>query len=116
MNFVLALTFLQAPFQHVHEHESTQNHSHSFLHTHFPHYRFSASKSAQLDHLDPDEDAQFHDWYATTVSDHAVLTYVQVFSHGFRPIWSSESHVEPLILSGHDPPGLSRFAPRGPPV
>src|ERR1700724_3369153 len=100
MNVVLVLTFVQAPFQHVHEHEITQRHSHGFLHTHFPHYRFSASKSAHFDDLDPDEDAHFQDWYATTVSDHAVLTYVQVFSYSFKPIWSSESHVEPLILSG----------------
>jgi hypothetical protein len=55
MNFLLALTFLQAPFQHVHEHESTQHHPHGFIHSHFPHHRSSA---AEFDDLDPD-DAHF---------------------------------------------------------
>jgi hypothetical protein len=116
MNFVLALAFLQAPFQHVHEHESTQRHPHGFIHTHFPHHRFSAPTSAQFDDIDPDDDAHFHDWFTTTISDHATPLYLQTFSYSFEPVWSSQSHVEPLILSGHDPPGLSRSAPRGPPV
>ncbi len=34
---VLALKFLQAPFLHLHQHESTENHPHRFFHNHFPH-------------------------------------------------------------------------------
>jgi hypothetical protein len=116
MNFVLALTFLQAPFQHVHEHESTQRHSHGFIHTHFPDHHFSTSRSPEFRDLDPDDDAHFRDWFATTVGDYAVPLYMQTFSYSFEPIWFSEFHVESLILSGHDPPGLLRSAPRGPPV
>jgi hypothetical protein len=116
MNFVLALMFLQAPFQHVHEHESTQQHPHGFIHTHFPHHRLSAARSAEFDDLDPDDDAHFVDWIATTVVGHTPALFLQTFSYRFEPVWTSESHVEPLILSGHDPPGLSRSAPRGPPV
>src|ERR1700716_2706127 len=116
MNFVLALTFLQAPFQHVHEHESTQRHPHGFIHTHFQHYHFSAPKSVEFNDLDPDDDAHFHDWFATAVSDHMPALFLQAFSYSFEPIWSSASDVESLILSGHDPPGLLQCAPRGPPV
>lgn len=116
MNLVLALTFLQAPFQHVHEHESTQRHPHGFIHTHFPHHGFSASESAKFDDLDPDDDAHFLDWFATTINDHAVPLYLQVFNYSFEPCWSCESRVALLILSGHDPPGSLPSAPRGPPV
>jgi hypothetical protein len=116
MNFLLALTFLQAPFQHVHEHESTEHHPHGFIHTHFQHYRLLASKPAVFDDLDPDDDAHFYDWFATTVADHTPALFLETFSYRFEPAWSSEYRVESLILSGHDPPGLLRFAPRGPPV
>jgi hypothetical protein len=116
MNFVLTLTFLQAPFQHVHEHESTEHHPHGFIHTHFQHYRLLASNSATFDDLHPDNDAHFYDWFATTVSDHTPTLYLEAFTYSFEPVRSCEFRVEPLILSGHDPPGILRFAPRGPPV
>jgi hypothetical protein len=53
----------------------------------------------------------FFDWIATTVVGHTPALFFQTFSYRFEPVWTSESHVEPLILSGHDPPGLSRSAP-----
>lgn len=116
MNFVLALTFLQAPFQHVHEHKSTQDHPHSFFHTHFPHHYFSVSKSAELRDFDPDDDAHFQDWFSTTPCDHSFQLFLQTFSFSFAPIKSCESLIVPLILSGRGPPGLLLSVPRGPPV
>src|SRR5258708_20465534 len=85
MNFVLALTFLQAPFQHVHEHESTEHHPHGFIHTHFQHYRLLASKSAAFDDLDPDDDAQFYDWFATTAGEYTPALFLLTFYYPFSP-------------------------------
>jgi hypothetical protein len=112
MDFVLALTFLQAPFLHVHEHESTAHHPHRFFHTHLPHHRLSTSKSPELRGLDPDDDAVFQQWFSATISDLSTPAFIYTVA----PTWSSESFLEPNILSGHDPPRLSRAAPRSPPI
>jgi hypothetical protein len=116
MNLMLALTFLQAPFLHVHEHEDTQRHPGGFFHTHFPHHHLSVSKSPELCGLDPDDDAVFQQWFAATISDFSTPAFIPAFVYIFTPTWSSEPFLEPEILSGHDPPRLSRAAPRSPPV
>jgi hypothetical protein len=116
MNLVLALTFLQAPFLHVHEHESTENHSHKFFHTHFPHHNLSASKSATFRGLDPDDDAVFQQWFSATINDLSTPVFILTSISTIAPIRSSEPFFEPNILGGHDPPRRSRFSPRSPPV
>jgi len=116
MNLVLALTFLQAPFLHVHEHESTQNHSHRFFHTHFPHHHLSASKSAEFRGLDPDDDAVFQQWFSATINDLSTPVFTLTSVYTVPVIRSSEPFFEPDILSGHDPPRRSRSSPRSPPV
>jgi hypothetical protein len=70
MNLMLALTFLQAPFLHVHEHEETQRHPGGFFHSHFlHHHHLAASKSAEFSGLDPDDDAVYQQWFSATISD-----------------------------------------------
>jgi hypothetical protein len=116
MNFVLALTFLQAPFLHVHEHESTEHHPHGFFHTHFPHHHhhLSASKSVELRDLDPDDDAVFQQWFSATLGDLSTPVFIPTFIYTAAPARSSEPFVELNIRSGHDPPRLSRARPRSP--
>jgi hypothetical protein len=116
MNLVLALTFLQAPFLHVHQHESTEHHPHGFFHTHLPHHHLSASRFAGFRGLDPDDDAVFQQWFSATLGDLSTPLFVPTFIYTVVPTWSSEPFVEPITLSGHDPPRRSRSAPRSPPV
>ncbi|WP_130422438.1 hypothetical protein [Edaphobacter modestus] len=116
MNLVLALTFLQAPFLHVHGHESTEHHPHAFFHTHFPHHHFSASKSPEFRGLDPDDDAVFQQWFSATINDISTPVFMLTSIYTLVPVRSSELFFEPNILSGHDPPRRSRSSPRSPPV
>jgi hypothetical protein len=116
MNLMLALTFVQAPFLHVHGHEDTQRHPGGFFHTHFPHHHLSTSKSPEFRGLDPDDDAVFQQWFSVTISDLSTPAFIPTFIYILAPTSSSEPFLEPNILSGHDPPRLSRSAPRSPPV
>jgi hypothetical protein len=116
MNLVVALTFLQAPFLHVHEHESTENHSHRFFHTHFQQHHFSVSKSPEFRGLDPDDDAVFQHWFSATIKDLFSPVFMLTSIYTVVPIRLSEPFLEPNILSGHDPPRRSRSSPRSPPI
>ena len=117
MNLVLAVLVLQAPFLHVHEHESTAHHPHAFLHTHFPHHhRLSNSKSPELRGLDPDDDAVFEQWFSVTIGEFSTPDFIPTFVYTVAPTRSPETFLEPTILSGHDPPPRSRSAPRTAPV
>jgi hypothetical protein len=117
MNLVLALLVIQAPFLHVHEHESTEHHPHGFFHTHFPHHHhLSDSKSAEFRGLDPDDDAVFQQWFSATLGELSTPAFFPTFVYTVAPTWSSEPLLKPNILSGHDPPRLLRAAPRSPPI
>jgi hypothetical protein len=117
MHLVLALTFVQAPFLHVHEHEETQRHRGGFFHTHFPHHHhLSASKAAEVSSLDPDDDAVFQHWFSATVNDFSTPAFIPTYAYAVVPTWTPEPFLAPEILSGHDPPRLTCTAPRSPPV
>jgi hypothetical protein len=117
MNVVLALTFVQAPFLHVHEHEETQRHRGGFFHTHFPHpHHLSARKAVEVSDLDPDDDAVFQHWFSATVSDFSTPSFILTYAYAVVPTWRSEPFLEPEILGGHDPPRLTCTSPRSPPV
>lgn len=116
LNVALALMFLQAPFLHVHEHESTENHPHGFLHTHFSHSNVSKSRTAEVSDFDPDDDAHFQDWYAAAASNFQLPAYLPTPVYSFAPIVLSEILADRAIESGHDPPHLIRSSPRAPPV
>ena len=116
MNLVLALTFLQAPFLHIHEHKSNQNHSHRFFHTHFPHHHFSAPESPEISGPDADDDAVFQQWFSATINDFSTPVFIPRSIYTVVPVHSSEPFFESNILSGHDPPRRSGSSPRSPPV
>jgi hypothetical protein len=117
MNLLLALTFVQAPFLHIHEHEETQRHRGGFFHTHFSHHHhLSASKATEVSGLDPDDDAVFQHWFSATVSDFSTPVFVLTYAYAVVPTRTSEPFLEPEILSGHDPPRLTCRSPRSPPV
>src|SRR6266567_5723946 len=112
MNLALALTFLEAPFLHVHAHEITEHHRGGFFHAHFPHHHLSQSKSPELHGLDPDDDAVYQQWFSATISDASTPVFLLSAVYAFTPEWTPESFFAPDILSGHDPPRRSRSAPR----
>jgi hypothetical protein len=106
----LALTFLQAPFMHVHEHE----HSGPIFHAHYRHIQ-DLNKAPQFRDFDPDDDAHDQSWFSTIVNHLAVQLAVpqQVFC--FMPPIESELFPAAQIKTGHDPPKLTQSSPRSPP-
>ncbi len=116
MNVLLALMFVQAPFFHVHAHESTEQHSHRFLHTHLTHTGLSTSKTPEVRGFDPDDDAHFLDWFTATIGSLRMPLYLSTPNYSFPPTVVSEKLPEPTIRSGHDPPRLSSTNPRAPPI
>ena len=116
VNLALVLAFVQAPFLHIHLHESTEKHSGAFLHSHFAHLEASHSTQPALRDLNPDDDAQFQNWFSVTTSD-AGFTPVILTSlcsvaapqiTNWRPV-----AIEP---SAHSPPLLNAATPRAPPA
>jgi hypothetical protein len=116
MNFALVLAFVQAPFLHIHLHESTAKHSGAFFHSHFAHVAAIHPTQSELRDLDPNDDAQFQSWFSVTTSD-----------SGFTPVILSSffSVLTPQIAnwlpgtiepSSHGPPLLNAAAPRAPPA
>ena len=112
----MALAFVQAPFLHIHEHESTERHAGAFFHSHFAHVEANHSSKPVLRDLDPDDDAQFQQWFSATTIDSGV-TPVVLISFFSVPApqfvnWSPGA-VEP---SAHGPPLLNAAGPRPPPA
>jgi hypothetical protein len=112
---MLALTFLQAPFQHFHEHEENNQHPHGLFHTHFPHHHPVSSKT-EISGIDPDDDAVFQSWYADVSHDLVIPVYLLVSVCDFAPAETLEPFIDRPISGGHDSPSRSCSCPRAPPV
>jgi hypothetical protein len=112
---MLALTFLQAPFEHYHEHEENNNHPHGFFHTHFRHYHPASSK-AEISDIDPDDDAVFQTWCADISHNLIAPVFLLVSICDFTPVEISEPFIVRPISGGHDPPSRPCSSPRAPPV
>ncbi|MHB2006570.1 MAG: hypothetical protein ACYDBH_01245 [Acidobacteriaceae bacterium] len=113
---MLALTFVQAPFQHFHEHEENNRHPHSgFFHVHFHHYDSAGSKT-EISAVSPDDDAVFQSWYANVSRDLIVPVFLLASVCDFTVEEHAEPFVDRAISRGHDPPPRSCTAPRAPPV
>jgi hypothetical protein len=116
VNLALALAFVQAPFLHVHLHESTEKHSGAFLHSHFAHIEATHCTQPALRDLDPDDDAQFQNWFSVTTSDSGFTPVIlpSLFSVPTPQIanWLPGT-IEP---SAHGPPLLNTATPRAPPA
>jgi hypothetical protein len=116
LSLALLVAFVQAPFLHTHQHESTQKHAGAFLHVHLglatPH-----SKNPEIRDLDPDEDALYEGWFSAP----------PVAAGLIAPVLRTEPLVLPLpersgwtlevpLQVGHDPPLICPKSPRGPPA
>jgi hypothetical protein len=113
---LLLLAFLQAPFAHVHEHESTQRHAGAFLHTHFGHIQADHHSRPELRDLDPDDDAVFQHWFAAAQNAQQSLNFILCVVPFLPPPVQSEWRAEIVRPSAHDPPVLVLLPPRSPPV
>jgi hypothetical protein len=116
LSLALLVAFVQAPFLHTHQHESTQRHAGAFLHFHVR-SAHPLGKSPEFRGLDPNEDAQYQGWFSATATDSGSMIPVIHAQPSTLPApelsgWSTETP----IRSGHDPPLLNPRSPRAPPV
>ena len=116
MNLALVLAFVQAPFLHVHQHESTENHPGAFLHTHFAHVEVTHSTQPELRDLDPDDDAQFQNWYSAATSDSAFTPVILASLFSVPTPELTNCHTIAVEPSAHGPPLLNTATPRAPPA
>ena len=116
VNLSLVLAFLQAPFLHVHTHESTDKHGGAFIHTHFLRVDGRQSTESELRNLDPDADAQFQKWFTIATVDSGlqpvILSCLFCLPAPAKSTWLSVG-VEP---NAHGPPLLQTIIPRAPPA
>jgi len=111
----LLLAFVEAPFLHVHQHEATQRHPGAVLHWHLKSVH-AVGSGPEVRGLDPDDDAQFQDWFSATGTDSELTVVVlterfYIFGPGHNG-WT----VEAPLQVGHDPPILDAQNPRAPPA
>lgn len=113
---MLALTFMQAPFEHFHEHEENNHHPHTgILHLHLLHHHLASSK-AIVAGIDPDDDAVFQNSYVAVSRDVSIPIFLTISVYDLPPIKTSKPYIDRVISGGHDPPLRLRTAPRAPPV
>ena len=115
-SFALGVAFIQAPFLHVHQHETTQRHPGALLHLHLKSVHPTGS-GPELRNLDPNDDAQLQNWFsATTSADTGLTPVIPVENYSIRGPEFNEWTVEAPLLNGHDPPLLCIRNPRAPPA
>jgi hypothetical protein len=116
MNLALALTFLEAPFLHVHKDEITEHHHGGFFHAHFHHHHLEHPTLPEFHGIDPDDDAVDQQWFSATIINSSAPVFLLSVIYCYAPGCISEPSFQADILSGHDPPRRSRSAPRSPPA
>jgi hypothetical protein len=116
VNLSLALAFVQAPFLHVHQHESTEKHAGAFIHAHFLHIDGHYSSKPELRDLDPDDDAQFQKWFAVASGDSAFSPVLLTSLCSVARPAMSNCPVIPIEPNAHGPPPVRTTPPRAPPV
>jgi hypothetical protein len=113
----LALTFVESPFLHTHQHESTQRHPGAFLHFH---YHVKSIHPAGSEHefrdLDPNDDAQLQNWFSATHADEGLTPVVLTESVCVDVPEGDEYTLDAPLQNGHDPPLLCTKGPRAPPA
>lgn len=117
MSWLLVLTFVQTPFQHLHHHEDPPSHPHSLFHTHLHLRDFQISSRPEVSNSESDDDVQYQEWYSVEspiVPDLTAFVSAAVFT--FESSNASLSEVEPHIEGGHDPPVCPQLSPRSPPA
>ena len=116
VNLSLVLAFLQAPFLHVHDHESSGNDHHGFFHAHFHHHHVNPSGKAWLCAIDSDDDAHYVNWVSSPAQDHSLPALALPYEYSFAAEQHSEPRIHPVGLSGRAPPALRLGIPRAPPA
>lgn len=116
LNLALALAFIQAPFFHVHEHESTKHHPGGLMHCHLPHHGVIEPSKPALCDFDPDDDAHSQDWFSAAFDGNQSPAIFELRRLEIVPHRVAEPMTDSLILHGHDPPSLSSSTPRAPPA
>jgi hypothetical protein len=116
MSLAMFIAFLEAPFLHTHQHESTQHHAGPVFHLHLG-LTHHSSKTPGFQGLNPDDDAQLQSWLSLTPTDSTpVAPAVPAEFYSVPDLETSRLKVDPPLEKGHDPPGLSRRNPRAPPA
>jgi len=115
---VLAMffAFIEAPFLHTHQHESTRHHPGPAFHLHFPSIEQGGNGPA-FRSLNPDDDAQSLSWLSLTpthLNPAAPPVPAEFFSVPAPE--SGRLAVDPRHRKGHDPPPLTPQNPRAPPA
>ena len=117
---VLALAmfvaFIEAPFLHTHQHESTQHHPGPVFHLHFPSIEYGG-KGPAIRSLNPDDDAQFLSWVSVTPT-HLIPAAPALPAEFFTvpPPELRRWTIDARHPRGHDPPPLTTQNPRAPPA
>jgi hypothetical protein len=116
LSLAIFIAFLEAPFLHTHQHESTQRHAGSVFHLHLG-LAHHSSNSPEFQGLNPDDDAQLQSWFSLTPTDSTpIAPAVLAEFYSIRDLETSRLKVDPPLQTGHDPPRLSRQNPRAPPA
>ena len=115
MSFALGVAFIQAPFLHVHQHETTQRHPGALLHLHLRSVHPTGS-GPEFRNLDPDDDAQHQNWFSATSADAGLAPVILAKAYAISVPEFNEWTVEAPRLNGHDPPLLCIRNPRAPPA
>jgi hypothetical protein len=116
LSLALLGAFIEEPFLHTHQHEATQRHAGAFLHFHLKAVH-PASMGTEFRALDPDEDAQYQNWFSATPTDSGTIAPVILSEPFSLPAPEHEGlAVETPLRIGHDPPLLCLKSPRAPPV
>ena len=116
LSLTLLIAFVEAPFLHTHQHESTQRHAGAFFHFHLT-SAHPVGTSPEFRGFDPNEDAQYQAWFSATATDSGSMTpaiYAEPYTLA-APEHSGWS-IETPLRTGHDPPPLSLKSPRAPPA
>jgi hypothetical protein len=115
VNLAMGFAFVQAPFQHTHQHEATRQHPGSFFHTHLaiPPVRASVP---EFRGLDPNEDAQFQNWFSATSVPSGVAPVALPTAIRMPEFQAADSATEEPKPRAHDPPLVNNRSPRAPPA
>jgi hypothetical protein len=110
------VAFLEAPFLHTHQHESTQHHPGPVFHLHFPSIEHSGN-GPEFRSLNPDDDAQFLNWVSLTPTHlNPAVPGIPAEFFTVPALETSRLTVDGPQQNGHDPPPLTPQNPRAPPA
>jgi hypothetical protein len=110
------VAFMEAPFLHTHQHESTRHHAAPAFHLHFPSIEHGGN-GPEFRGLNPDDDAQLLNWLSLTSTDLTPVAPAVLAKFFTIPaVQSSRSAVDAPQQNSHDPPLLAPQNPRAPPA